>query len=198
MLAFLYSNWWELEISWQSFSENLFYLFFFTLLNILTFSNYLYALSDHLDFLLIIRNSRPEVFCCLRPATLLKKRLWHRCFPVNFVKFLRTPFFIEHLWWLPLNNWSRFFTIILLVPTGKFWTKTLWGLLSPFSDMHFNMESPVTTTFFLLLCFDDLSASLFPIPLLLAFYIQFYYWYHRILGDWVLGYLLLTLKFQSS
>ena len=28
----------------------------------------------------------------LRPAALLKKRLWHRCFPVNFVKFLRTPF----------------------------------------------------------------------------------------------------------
>ena len=26
------------------------------------------------------------------PATLLKKRLWHRCFPVNFMKFLRTPF----------------------------------------------------------------------------------------------------------
>ena len=34
----------------------------------------------------------------LRPATLLKKRFWHRCFPVNFVKFLRTPFFTEHLW----------------------------------------------------------------------------------------------------
>ena len=28
----------------------------------------------------------------LRPATLLKKRLWHRCFPVNFAKFLRTTF----------------------------------------------------------------------------------------------------------
>ena len=28
----------------------------------------------------------------LTPATLLKKRIWHRCFPVNFVKFLRTPF----------------------------------------------------------------------------------------------------------
>ena len=27
----------------------------------------------------------------LRPATLLKNNLWHRCFPVNFVKFLRTP-----------------------------------------------------------------------------------------------------------
>ena len=28
----------------------------------------------------------------LRPATLLKKRLCHRCFPVNFAKFLRKPF----------------------------------------------------------------------------------------------------------
>ena len=43
----------------------------------------------------------------LKPATLLKKRLWHRCFPVNFVKFLRTPFLTEHLWWLLLY---RFFT----------------------------------------------------------------------------------------
>ena len=28
----------------------------------------------------------------LRGATLLKKRLWHRCFPVNFAKFLGTSF----------------------------------------------------------------------------------------------------------
>ena len=66
----------------------------------------------------IVRSSRPDVFCkksnlrnftkftgkhlCqrlffnkiadLRSATLLKKKLWHRCFPVNFAKFLRTPF----------------------------------------------------------------------------------------------------------
>ena len=33
----------------------------------------------------------------LRPATFLKRRLWHRCFPVNFAKSLRTPFLIEHL-----------------------------------------------------------------------------------------------------
>ena len=25
-------------------------------------------------------------------------RLWHRCFPVNFAKLLRTPFFTEHHW----------------------------------------------------------------------------------------------------
>ena len=66
----------------------------------------------------MVRTSRPEVFCkkgvlrnfvkftgkhlCqsfffnkvagLRPATLLKKKLWHRCFLVNFVRFLRAPF----------------------------------------------------------------------------------------------------------
>ena len=41
-----------------------------------------------------------EPFPTLMPATVLKKRLWHVGFPVNFVKFIRTPFFIEHLWWL--------------------------------------------------------------------------------------------------
>ena len=30
-------------------------------------------------------------------------RLWHWCFPANFVTFLRAPFFIEHLWWLLLR-----------------------------------------------------------------------------------------------
>ena len=28
----------------------------------------------------------------LKPATLLKKRLWHKCFPVNFANFLKTTF----------------------------------------------------------------------------------------------------------
>ena len=66
----------------------------------------------------MFRSSRPEMFCekgVLRnfakftgnhlraPANLLKKRLWHRCLPVNFPKFLRTPFFTEHLWRLLLN-----------------------------------------------------------------------------------------------
>ena len=41
---------------------------------------------------------------CARVSFLIKlqasavfSRLWHRCFLVNFVKFLTTPFFIEHL-----------------------------------------------------------------------------------------------------
>ena len=33
-----------------------------------------------------------------RPATLLKMRLWHRCFPVNFFEISKNIFFTEHLW----------------------------------------------------------------------------------------------------
>ena len=40
----------------------------------------------------------------LSPVTLLKKKLWHGCFPVSFMKFLRTSFYLEHLWWLLLNH----------------------------------------------------------------------------------------------
>ena len=36
-------------------------------------------------------------------SNFIKKRLQHRCFPVKFAKFLRTPFFTEHLRWLLLK-----------------------------------------------------------------------------------------------
>ena len=45
-------------------------------------------------FLEISQNSQENT--CARDF--IKKSLWHRCFPVNFVKSLRTPFFIKHLW----------------------------------------------------------------------------------------------------
>ena len=48
-----------------------------------------------------------------RPPTLLKKRLWHRCFPVNFVKFLRT-LLTEHLRWL-LLYWYILWTLSNLI-----------------------------------------------------------------------------------
>ena len=43
----------------------------------------------------------------LRWSLLIKKRLQHRCFSVNIAKFLRTLFFIEHLWW-PLLYFKAF------------------------------------------------------------------------------------------
>ena len=39
-------------------------------------------------------------------ATLLKRRLWYRYFPVNFAKFLWTLFLTIYLPWLLLNNWN--------------------------------------------------------------------------------------------
>ena len=63
----------------------------------------------------------------LRPVTLLKRRLWHRRFPVNFVKFLWTLFFIEHPRWLLLKSFVVFcranvnvFKIYLFWGKGKF------------------------------------------------------------------------------
>ena len=55
----------------------------------------------------------------MRPATLLKKRPWHRCFPVNFAKFLRTPFLTEHLQWLALNLRSSNLNLFPKVFIGK-------------------------------------------------------------------------------
>ena len=40
----------------------------------------------------------------LKVYNFIEKRLQHMCFPVNIVKFLKTAFFIEHLWWLLLKN----------------------------------------------------------------------------------------------
>ena len=52
---------------------------------------------------LFLQNSQENT--CARVyffKTLLKQRLWHGCFPVNFVKFLRTRFFHNTYRRLPL------------------------------------------------------------------------------------------------
>ena len=64
----------------------------------------------------------------LTPVTLLKKRPWHRCFPVNFVKFLRTSFFTEHLRWLlltyiPINIGFCYVSICRLIYNSLIETK---------------------------------------------------------------------------
>ena len=63
--------------------------------------------NDHINILenKLSRSSRPEVFYRKGP-TLLKKRLWRWCFLVNFVKFLGTLFYREHLLWLLLTSAS--------------------------------------------------------------------------------------------
>ena len=78
-----------------------------------------------------LRSSRPEVFCkkgVLRTfakftgkhlcqscgpqaCNFIKKKLWHRCFPVNFAKFLRTPFLTEYLWATASELFTTYFGI---------------------------------------------------------------------------------------
>ena len=93
----------------------------------------------------------------LRPEkSLLKRRLWHRRFPANFVKFQRSPFFIEHLRWLLLNTkkndeisagsayYIRIFTVA---------TKNVSKRFALFKDKHQNKVDIV-----LALCFLSLIA----------------------------------------
>ena len=40
----------------------------------------------------------------LRPAPLLKQRLWRRCFLKNFAKFLRTPFLTDRFHFVSARN----------------------------------------------------------------------------------------------
>ena len=63
-------------------------------------------------FLKILQDSKENT--CARVSFLIKlqvkagnfskSRLWHRCFPVNFAKFLRTYFYLKQLRWLLLKK----------------------------------------------------------------------------------------------
>ena len=54
------------------------------------------------------------------------ERLWHNCFLVNFVKFLRTLFYIEHLWWLLLTYEKHYVCFI----TKIFVLQAMQGVVS--------------------------------------------------------------------
>ena len=58
-----------------------------------------------------------------RPATLLKKRLWHRWFPVNFAKFLRIPFLTEDLWTTASGNSQNIFMQFVIKIRRYFFSK---------------------------------------------------------------------------
>ena len=75
-------------------------------------------------FLEIKQNSQENT--CVRVSFLIKLqtsalKFWHRCFPMNFAKFLRTPFLKEHHWWLLLK-----IRLIHFMPLDSF--STPWKL----------------------------------------------------------------------
>ena len=61
----------------------------------------------------------------LRSAILLKKKLWHKCFPVKFAKFLRTPFLQNP----SASDWSYGFIGNVRL--------SLWSLLKIFQKILF-------------------------------------------------------------
>ena len=67
---------------------------------------------------------------------MLKKRLWHRCFPVNFVKFLRTPFLQNTSGWLLL--WFEKVENIILFETIIIFSRDYKNL--PFSNELYQPE----------------------------------------------------------
>ena len=84
----------------------------------------------------------------------LKKRSWHRCFPVNFVKFLRTSFLKEHLRWLlldvamllpwhspPTQNY-QFLSVLILWIIREYWNITI-------KIMHFGVICSFVVNVFL-------------------------------------------------
>ena len=115
------------SLIWIHLQSNTCCILFSKILSTCYFCWKLKLMSNHLRQ---IRSSHPEVFCktgvlrnfanftgkhlcqnlffnkvaSLRPPTLLRKRFWHTYFPLNFVKFLRRPFYTEHLWWVLLTN----------------------------------------------------------------------------------------------
>ena len=86
----------------------------------------------------------------LRPAILLKKRLWYRYFPVNFAKFPRTAFAQNTFWQLLLNlegcviKVSISASTVALFPQKKILKKGLY-LLKSLVNWVFNLWKNIQT-----------------------------------------------------
>ena len=59
----------------------------------------------------------------------LIKRLWCRCFPMNFAKFLRKLFLKERLWWLLLSWSQRYSWPIGFIDCLKSFFQIIWTML---------------------------------------------------------------------
>ena len=106
----------------------------------------LYRGSRQETFLEISQNSQ-ENTCAREPATLLKKSLWHRCFPVNFTKLLRTFFYrtppvaASELYrglWTVLWTMLTMLTILwTMLKSATFLKKRFWHRCFPVSFAKF-------------------------------------------------------------
>ena len=94
-------------------------------------------------------------------ASLLKKRLWHRCFSVNFLKFLRTPFLTKHLGWLLLKTIVLYLHILSIFKklfNAKLVTH-LWNVWLSHWFPEFFQGFPSSLLNCVLVCFTCLACS---------------------------------------
>ena len=83
---------------------------------------------------------------CLRPAALSKKRLWHKRFPVNFAKFLRTHFSENTSWRLLLNDKKMLSSYIkILLSINKHETLPLLFKLQDLNPSSIVVKSLIAT-----------------------------------------------------
>ena len=68
----------------------------------------------------VLQNRCSEKVAGLRVCIFIKRRLQYRCFPVKFRKFLRTPFFTEHLWWLLLEGVCKGTSLVKILQSCHF------------------------------------------------------------------------------
>ena len=77
--------------------------------------------------------------------TLLKKRLWLRCFPINFQKFLRTSVFIEHIRWLFLQ-FNQIYWLCQKIPFQGVW----WFYFCTFLRDMVELQTVIYSSYFLI------------------------------------------------
>ena len=102
------------------------------------------------------------------------KTLQHRCFPVKFVKFLRTPFFTEHLRWLLLENlfrssrerrlhitgeiyavvWQMLLFLLVVDVSSCIWRTLMFGCFSYFCKGDQTETVHIIKSTFALLCYN--------------------------------------------
>ena len=78
--------------------------------------------GKHLCCSIILKNLQ------LKACNFIKKRHQHRCFSVKFAKFLRPPFFIEHLRWLllQLRYLLLYFFKKIIIQLNSYFATLLW------------------------------------------------------------------------
>ena len=83
---------------------------------------------EHANNQLEYLSNNQYIEAVVQSATLLKKRLWHRCFPVNFAKFLRAPFLQDTsggCFWVYFNFVNSYDFLMKKLHSLTQWKRTL-------------------------------------------------------------------------